>query len=111
MARPDVFVPEVRRSLHRFRVASPWRSRTANRQLDLTGGVANRIDDRHIVRGGLESAIDESVRIDCWISLIARYFIVEVSLGIGPIPHRNDDVALSALRPRRLSRRQFAFRN
>ena len=33
---------------------------------------------------------------------------MQIGLGVGPVPHRDHDVALDALRPRRLRGRQFA---
>ena len=42
------------------------------------------------------------------VALVGRDLVVQVVLGPGPVPQREDDVALDALRPRRLRRRQLA---
>ena len=34
--------------------------------------------------------------------------VVEVMLGVGPVVHGHDDIALHVMRPRRHRRRQFA---
>ena len=76
------------------------RLRIAHLQLDLRRRVAHRIDDRHVVGALFERAVDRSVRVDGRIAFVARDLVVQIHLRIGPVPHRDDDVALSALRPR-----------
>ena len=73
--------------------------------------VALRIDDGHVVGAGFERAVDRPVRVHRRIAFVARDLVVQIDLRIGPVPHRDDDVALAALRPRRRDGRQLAPRN
>src|SRR5262249_9760257 len=60
LTRPDRLVAPVWRCLRRFRLSLTRRLRIANRQLDLTRRVADRIHDRYIIRGGFQSAVDKT---------------------------------------------------
>ena len=66
------------------------------------------IDGRHVVGALFERAVDGPVGIHGWIALVRRNLIVRVDLRIGPVPHRDDHVPLSALRTRRRGGRQLA---
>ena len=73
--------------------------------------VRRRIDDGQVIGALFERAVDRTVRVHGRIALVARDLVVEIDLRIGPVPHRDDDVALAALRPRRRRRRQLAGGN
>ena len=81
-------------------------SRTCS--LTCVARVRPRIDHRHVVGARLERAVDRPVRVHGRIALVARDLVVQVRLRIGPVPHRDDDVALAALRARRRRGRQLA---
>ena len=65
------------------------------------------IEDGHVVRTQLERTVEQTFRVHRRIAAIGRDNVVQVRLGIGPVPPGDDDVALEALRPRR-GRRQLA---
>ena len=69
--------------------------------------MRDRVQHRHIGFAELECAIDRAVGVDRRITLVGRSLIVEIRLRVGPIPLRDDDVALLALRPRRRLGRQL----
>ena len=62
----------------------------------------DRVEDREEIRALLGRAVDRAVGVDRGIALVGRDLVVQVVLGPGPVPQRDDDVALDALRPRRL---------
>ena len=107
LAGPDRFLVPVRRRLRGLGVSFTGRPGIADRQFDLTRGVAHRINNRHIIRSGLERSVNEAIRVDRGIPLVARDFIVEIGFRVGPIPHRDHNVSFFPLRPRRLNRRQL----
>src|SRR5262249_13965083 len=49
--------------------------------------------------------------VDRGIAFVGCHLVVQVGLGAGPVPDRDNDVALQALRTRWLDRRQLACRN
>ena len=65
------------------------------------------IEHRRVVGAQFERAVDRSVRVDPRVAPVGRDHVVQVGLRIGPVPLRDDDVALDALRPLR-RRRQLA---
>ncbi len=73
--------------------------------------VAHRIKHRDDVGRVLDRAIDQAVGVQCRLALVGRGDVVQVVLGIGKIPLRDDDVALAPLRARRLRGRQFTRRD
>ena len=73
--------------------------------------MIDRIEHRDEVGGVLDRAVDQAVGVERRLALVGRGDVVQVVLGIGEIPLRDDDVALAALRPRRLRGRQFAGRD
>ena len=71
--------------------------------------LRDRIEHRHVVGAQLERAVEQAVGVERRIAAIGRDHVVQVRLRIGPVPLRDDDVALEALRPRR-RRRHLAAR-
>ena len=105
LAVPDRFVAPVRRrrAPAACRAAlGVFGSRTCS--LTCVARVRLRIDDRHVVGALFERAVDRAVGVDRRIALVGRDLVVQVRLRIGPVPHRDDDVALAALRARRRRR-------
>ena len=84
------------------------RLRVAHRQLHLEGDVLHRIEHRHHVGRVLGRAEDQAVGVDGRVALVAHRRVMQVGLRVRPVPHRDDGVALDALRPLRLGGRQFA---
>ena len=103
LAGPDRFFAVVRRRRGHLR-RGRRRIGIANGQRNLADGVGLRIEHRHVVRAELERAIEQAVRVEGGIAAIGRHHVVQVRLRIGPVPHRDHDVALEALRPRRRRR-------
>ena len=100
LARPDHFVCPVRRRLRHRRV----RRRSvgvAHCQRNLARGVGDRVQHRNVVGTQFERAVHRPVRIDARIPAVGRYDIVQVGLGIGPVPLRDDHVPLDPLWPLR----------
>ena len=83
------------------------RVRIADRQRHLADRVLHRIEHRQVVGAQLERAVDRAVGVDRRVAPVGRDHVVQVRLRVGPVPLRDDDVALDALRPRR-RRRHFA---
>ena len=108
---PDFFVPEIRRGCEHRRLRLRWRFGVAHLQLHLVGDVLDRIEHRHLVRAVLGRSKNEAIGVHCGIAFVARGRVVQVGLGIRPVPHRDDGVALDALRALRLRRRQLARGN
>ena len=99
------------RSLRRPSTATAHR----DRRFDAGGVFGSRTGSLHLARrvaapdrapGGigahLERAVDQAVGVDRGIAPVGRDLVVQVGLRVGPVPQRDDDVALDALRPRRL---------
>ena len=82
-------------------------SRTGAVKFD--GGVLFRIEDRHHVGAVLGASRTLAVGIDRRVAPIRGDQVVQVMLVVEPIPGRDDDVALDALRPRRLRMGQLAL--
>ena len=109
LARPDhLLVPVRRRSEHLRR--GRWCVRIADGELHLVDRVLRRIEDGQVIGAQLESAVDGPVRVHGGVAPIRRHFVVQVRLRVGPVPQRDDHVALHSLRPRR-RRRQLAARH
>ena len=103
LAGPDRLVAPVRRGRGHLR-----RCRRRVRIAHVSGtfpAVAVRIEHRHVVGAQLERAVERPVGVHRRIAAIGRDHVVQVRLRIGPVPHRDDDVALDALRPRRRRRK------
>ena len=62
-----------------------------------------------VVGAELERPVDQTVGVHRRVAAVGRHLVVQVRLRIGPVPLRDDDVALDALRPRR-RRRQLRRR-
>ena len=67
------------------------------------------VEDRHHVGRVFGRAVHRPVRIHSRIATVRGDQVVQVSLGLAPFPGRDHDVALEALRPRRLGMRQLAL--
>ena len=111
LAVPDHFVAPVRRRRHWRRIRGARRLRIANGQLHLARRVVRRIDDGQVIATLFERSVDGAVGVHGRIPLVARDVIVQIDLGICPVPHRDDDVPLPALRTRRSGRRQLSVGN
>ena len=98
LAGPDHLVGPVRRRL-RHRRAGRRRVRVADGQRHLARGVGDRIQHRHVVGAQFERAVNRPVGIDARIPPVGRHDVVQVGLGIGPVPLRDDHVPLDPLRP------------
>ena len=107
LAIPDRFRTPIRRRRERIRLRRR-RVRIAHRMFDLPGFVMFRIKHRDEIRAQFRRAVNRSIGIDRRIAFVGGNLVVEISLGIAPIPHVNDDVALDALGSRWLRLRQFA---
>ena len=112
---PDALAAPVGRRLQRIerrRMAGPEverHLRIAHRRLERRRGVLDRIEDRQHVGAVLRRSEERAVRVDGREAPIARDQIVQVLLLVHPVAQRDDDVALDALRARRLGERQLAF--
>ena len=107
LAVPDRLVAPIGRRRQRV-VLGRLRLRIAHRHLDGGCLVIDRIEDRHEVGAVLGRAVDQAIGVERRLALVGRRDVVQIVLGIGEVPLRDDDVALAPLRPRRLRRRQFA---
>ncbi len=67
-----------------------------------------RIDDGQVIAALFERSVDGAVGVHGRIALVGRDVVVQIDLRIGPVPHRDDDVPLPALRTRRSGRRQLS---
>ena len=103
LAGPDRFVAPVGRRRGHLR-RGRRRIGIANGQRNLADGVGLRIEHRHVVGAQLERAIERAVGVQRRVAAIGRHHVVQVRLRIGPVPHRDHDVALDALRTRRRRR-------
>ena len=107
-AAPDRLLAPVGRSSERL-ARNVGRIRIADRERDLARRVSHRVENRQIVRAQLGRAVEKAVGVDAWITLIGGDLVVEIRLGIGPIPFCDDDVALDTLRPRGRGRQLTGF--
>ncbi len=84
-----------------------------SRTLSFTWLVALRlrIDDGQVIAALFERSVDGAVGVHGRITLVARDLVVQIDLRIGPVPQRDDDVALPALRTRRSGGRQLSMGN
>src|SRR4029077_15672123 len=62
-----------------------------------------------MVAGIFRRAVERAVAVDSWVALVGRDQVVKVLILVAPIPGGDNDIAFDALRPRRLSERQFAL--
>ena len=92
----------LRRPDRRVRIARP--------HVHAARRVANRIEHGNVIRAQLGSAVDRTVGVDRRIAPVGRDLVVHVDLRVGPVPLRDDDVPLRALRARRRGR-QLAGRD
>ena len=115
IVRIDLRVPDLlgapigRRRQHRIGQGRARRALgIADRHLHDGLGVVHRIEDRQVVGGELGRPIDQSVAVDGRIAFVGERQVVQVMLGVRPVPHRHHDIALDAGRPRRRRARQLA---
>ena len=116
LAVPDVLLAPIGRGpqdLDRAGVAGPERQRHVGRgrQHEVRRDVLHRIEDRHVVAGMLALPVQRPVGVDGRIAPVAGDQVVQILLVVVPVAQRDDDVALDALRPRRLGNRQLALRD
>ncbi len=98
-ARPDRLIPpNGRRERHRRRRGDRGAG-IADGERHFARGVAHRIQHGQVVRAQLQRAVDRTVRIRGGVVAVGRDLVVKVGLRIGPVPFRDDDVALQPLRP------------
>ena len=81
----------------------------AHRRLEGRDRVRLGIEDRQNVGRIFRRAEQRAIGVDRRIALVGRDQVVQVLLLGAPVPGGDDDVALDALRPRRLAVRQFAL--
>ena len=103
MAIPDSLIPPNRRGLQRLRLAGSIR--IAIRNLHPASGVVHRVEHRKRVAALFGRSVDQAIGVQARIALIGRDFVVQITLRIGPVPLRDHDVPLDALRTRRSLRR------
>src|SRR5262249_26875959 len=83
--------------------------RIRDRHLEERHLVRLRVEDRYLVARVLSRTVEGTVGIDGRIAPVRRDQVVGKLLLRAPLPRRDDDVALDALRPRRLALRQLAL--
>ena len=99
---PELLVAPIRRCREHRVVDRRGGLLIAHRQLDRGRGVLDRIEDRDEVGRVLGRPVERAVAIDRGIALVGGDLVVQVGLGARPVPHRDDDIALGALRTLRL---------
>ena len=114
LAVPDVLLAPIGRGsqdLDRAGVAGSERQRHVGRgrQHEVRRHVLHRIEDRHVVAGMLALPVQRPIGVDGRVAPVARDQVVQILLVVVPVAQRDHDVALDALRPRRLGKRQFAL--
>ena len=99
--------------LDRAGVAGPERQRHVGRgrQHEIRRHVLDRVEDRHVVAGVLALPVQRPVAVDGRIAPVGRDQVVQILLVVVPVAQRDHDVALDALRPRRLCIGQLALRH
>ena len=107
LAVPDRVRPPVRRR-RRGVLVRRGRVGITHEHPDLRRLVLHGIEHREEIRALLGSAVDHPVGVDPRVALVRRDLVVQVVLGAGPVPERDDDVALHSLRPGRRGRRELA---
>ena len=70
--------------------------------MDRGRGVRHRIEHGHQIRAVLLRPVDLAIRIHGRLAPVGRDQVVEIGFLIAPIPQRQDEIALDALRSRRL---------
>ncbi len=71
----------------------------------------HRVKHGQVIAAFLGRSVDQPVGVDVGVAFVARYLVVQIGFGIGPIPLRDHDVALDALGTRRGRRGNFALRD
>ena len=112
---PDLLVAPIGRGLQRLGgrgVSGSERFRRvgiAHRRLEVRNLVGLGIEDRIVVGRVFGRADQRTVGIDGRMAPIRCDQVVQVFLGVAPVPGGDHDVALDAFRPRRLGLRQLAL--
>ena len=71
-------------------------------------GHLDRVQDRQVIRAQLGRPIDRAEGVDRGFPPVSERQVVEIGLGVGPVVHGHNEIALHAMRSRRHRRRQFA---
>ena len=108
LAVPGLLRTEIRRGIDDRVRERRTRRPVADRRLYRRLCVMHRVEDRLRVARQLGVAIDRAVGVDRGLAPVGRRQIVEIVLGVEPVAHRDDKVALDTDRPRRAASRQFA---
>ena len=111
LARPERFVAPIGRRCARIRPRRRLGRRIAHGERNAADRVAHRVEHREIVAAQLERAVEQSVRVERRVAPVRRDDVVEIRLGIRPVPLGDDDVALESLRTLRRGRRDLARRD
>ena len=111
---PDLLHAPIGRSRHRLLdrgMARPERLGHTRPLRRRDVGDLRRSSDRAPAgdRSHIRSSRTAAVGIDRRIALVGRDQVVKIFLVVAPIPGRDHDIALDALRPRRLGARQLAL--
>ena len=85
------------------------RIRVTHRRVEVLRRVCLRIEDRDVVHAVFGRTDHRAVRVDRRITPVRGNQVVEILFLVGPVPGGDHDVALDALRPRRLAVRQLAL--
>ena len=99
--------PQIGRRRHRVG-AVRRRVRVAHRVLHFGRDLLQRVEHRPEVGAVLRRAIKLAIRVDRRLAPVGRDQIVHVRRRAAPVPEREDEVALEALRPLRLRERKLA---
>src|SRR4051794_24582458 len=102
---PDRLVTPVRGGPERV-VPRRGGSRIPHRHLHRIRDTLGRIEDRNEVGALLRRTVDATVGVHGRIALVGRDLVMEVCLRPGPVPERDDHVALYPLRSWGLRSRQ-----
>ena len=90
LAIPQPFLaPKQRGRINRIFLRA-WRLRIAHRHFHLGGRIADGIEDRNHIRAIFGRAVKLAVGVDRRIALIGGDLVMEVSLGVAPIPDADD---------------------
>ncbi len=107
LAVPDGFGPPIRRRRHRVGFRRR-RLRITYRVFDLRRRIRHRIEHREIVRTFFGRAVELAIGVDGGFAPVGRDQVMHITGGRTPVPQREHNVALHALRPRGFIERKFA---
>ena len=98
---PDAFLSPVGRWRHPERLRGGG-LRIADRHFHFGSPMFDRIQDGHEIGTVFGRTVNGAVGVDGGVPLVGGNLVVEVVLGVGPVPLRDHHVAFQALWPRRL---------